>query len=89
MALFEKGKGSRNGDIGRASIGLGLMLLALTLPVSTVQPGETAPALRTALGALADERRPGPNLVLPEMPLTRVGRSSAGSGIPDTPPAAK
>ena len=55
MAMFEKGKGSRKGDIGRASIGLGLMLLALTLLVSTVQPAETAPALRTVLGALADE----------------------------------
>lgn len=55
MALFEKGKGSRNRDIGRAMIGLGLMLLALTLLVSTVQPAETAPALRTVLGALAGE----------------------------------
>jgi phosphate:Na+ symporter len=52
MALFERGKGSRNRDIGRASIGLGLMLLALTLLVSTVQPAESAPALRTVLGAL-------------------------------------
>lgn len=55
MALFERGKGSRNRDIGRALIGLGLMLLALTLLVSTVQPAETAPALRTVLGALAGE----------------------------------
>jgi len=55
MALFEKGKGSRNGDIGRALIGLGLMLLALTLLVSTVQPAETAPELRTVLGALAGQ----------------------------------
>jgi phosphate:Na+ symporter len=55
MWLFERGKGSRNRDIGRASIGLGLMLLALTILVSTVQPAETAPALRTVLGALAGE----------------------------------
>lgn len=55
MWLFERGKGSRNRDIGRASIGLGLMLLALTILVSTVQPAETAPALRTVLGALAAE----------------------------------
>ncbi|WP_245644145.1 Na/Pi cotransporter family protein [Paraburkholderia oxyphila] len=55
MVLFERGKDSRNRDIGRASIGLGLMLLALTLLVSTVQPAETAPALRTVLGALAGE----------------------------------
>ncbi|MEX3948400.1 Na/Pi cotransporter family protein [Paraburkholderia sp. EG287B] len=55
MALFERGKGSRNRDIGRASIGLGLMLLALTLLVATVQPAETAPALRTVLGALSGE----------------------------------
>nr|WP_274389212.1 Na/Pi cotransporter family protein [Paraburkholderia tagetis] len=55
MAMFEKGKGSRNRDIGRALIGLGLMLLALTLLVSTVQPAESAPALRTVLGALAGE----------------------------------
>ncbi|CAB3803297.1 hypothetical protein LMG28688_05743 [Paraburkholderia caffeinitolerans] len=55
MGMFEKGKGSRNRDIGRALIGLGLMLLALTLLVSTVQPAESAPALRTVLGALAGE----------------------------------
>lgn len=55
MTLFEKGKGSRNRDIGRALIGLGLMLLALTLLVATVQPAETAPALRTVLGVLAGE----------------------------------
>jgi phosphate:Na+ symporter len=55
MALFEKGKGSRNRDVGRALIGLGLMLLALTLLVSTVRPAESAPALRTVLGALAGE----------------------------------
>jgi phosphate:Na+ symporter len=55
MALFEKGKGSRSRDIGRASIGLGLMLLALTLLVATMRPAETAPALRTVLGALSGE----------------------------------
>nr|WP_281376635.1 Na/Pi cotransporter family protein [Burkholderia guangdongensis] len=55
LVLFEKGKGSRNRDVGRASIGLGLMLLALTLLVATVQPAETAPALRTVLGALSGE----------------------------------
>lgn len=55
MALFERGKGSRNRDIGRASIGLGLMLLALTLLVETMRPAETAPELRTVLGALSGE----------------------------------
>jgi phosphate:Na+ symporter len=55
MALFERGKGSRNRDIGRASIGLGLMLLALTLLVATMRPAETAPELRTVLGALSGE----------------------------------
>lgn len=38
MALFEKGKGSQSRDLGRASIGLGLMLLALTMLVETMRP---------------------------------------------------
>lgn len=73
LVLFERGKASRLRDVGRASIGLGLMLLALTLLISTVQPAETAPALRTVLGALSGE--PALNAVLACM-LTWAAHSS-------------
>lgn len=55
MSLFEKGKGTIRKDIGRALIGVGLMLLALTLLVSIMKPAEAAPALRVVLTALTDE----------------------------------
>jgi phosphate:Na+ symporter len=42
-------------DLGRVGIGLGLMLLALHQLVSTIEPVETAPALKLVLGALTGE----------------------------------
>ncbi|WP_024301630.1 Na/Pi cotransporter family protein [Pseudogulbenkiania sp. MAI-1] len=55
MALFERGKGSQHGNIGRALIGLGLMLLALALLVGTMRQAETAPAVRSILGVLTGQ----------------------------------
>lgn len=55
MALFERGKGSQHGNIGRALIGLGLMLLALALLVGTMRQAETAPAVRSILAVLSGQ----------------------------------
>jgi phosphate:Na+ symporter len=55
MWMFERGKGSRSRDLGRALIGLGLMLLALALMVQVMRPAEGAPELRTVLGALSGQ----------------------------------
>lgn len=55
MWLFEHGKGSKGRDVGRALIGLGLMLLALALMVQTMRPAEVAPELRTILAALGGQ----------------------------------
>jgi phosphate:Na+ symporter len=41
-------------NVGRAAVGLGLMLLALTSLVRALAPVEAAPALRALLGALAN-----------------------------------
>lgn len=55
MAMFKRGKGSQQGDFGRALIGLGLMLLALLLLVGTMRQAETAPALQRVLSLLAGQ----------------------------------
>lgn len=48
---FRRG-GTRVHDLGRAAIGLGLMLLALHLLLDTIGPAELVPALREAFGVL-------------------------------------
>ncbi len=53
VAAFRGAQQARRRDLGRASIGLGLMLLALELMQSAVAPVEHSPALRTILAALA------------------------------------
>ena len=53
VVLFRKGTVSPTRDVGRASIGLGLMLLALHQLVGVMTPYEDAPALRIFLGAIA------------------------------------
>lgn len=53
VIAFRGGEQSRRRDLGRASIGLGLMLLALELMQTTVTPVEHSPALRAVLVALA------------------------------------
>ena len=52
---FRRGRRGRLHDLGRAGIGLGLMLLALHQLVVTVQPIQTAPVLGTLLGTLTRE----------------------------------
>lgn len=49
---FRRGGKTRSRDLGRVGIGLGLMLLALHLLLATLEPAETAPALRELFGIL-------------------------------------
>ncbi len=62
VVAFRTAARTRQRDLGRASIGLGLMLLSLHLMGDTMAPVEASPALRTVLGALADQ--PLPNLLI-------------------------
>lgn len=62
VVAFQSARGSRAKDLGRAAIGLGLMLTALHLLSGTLAPLEQAPALRQVLDALA--ALPLPNLLL-------------------------
>src|SRR6201989_1542075 len=52
LVAFRSGPRSRIKDIGRVSIGLGLMLLSLHILLDTVAPGENAPGLRVFMNAL-------------------------------------
>jgi phosphate:Na+ symporter len=54
-AAFRKARRGIPHDLGRVGIGLGLMLLALHQLVSTIEPVETAPALKVLVGALTGE----------------------------------
>ncbi|HTV88844.1 MAG TPA: Na/Pi cotransporter family protein [Stellaceae bacterium] len=55
VILFRKGGRSRPRDLGRAAIGLGLMLLALTQLLAIMQPFEDTPSLRLLMGAVATQ----------------------------------
>ena len=55
VVAFMAGKTSRHRDLGRAAIGLGLMLLALHSIVATTEPIRSSATLETILGALAGE----------------------------------
>jgi phosphate:Na+ symporter len=55
VVLFRSSKDGRGRNLGRVGIGLGLMLLALGALVHTLEPVETAPALRAVLGSLGGE----------------------------------
>lgn len=55
VTLFRRGTQSRTRDLGRAAIGLGLMLLALHQVVSLVTPYEDVPSFRLLLGAIAGQ----------------------------------
>jgi phosphate:Na+ symporter len=55
VVLFRSSGDGRGRNLGRVGIGLGLMLLALGALVHTLEPVETAPALRAVLGSLTDE----------------------------------
>src|SRR5271167_3721478 len=55
VLMFRRGQVSRTRDLGRAAIGLGLMLMALHQLLDLVTPFEDAPSLRLLLGAIATE----------------------------------
>ncbi len=55
VVAFRRGQRTRTRDLGRVSIGLGLMLLALHLMVETMAPVEASPGLRQALGLIAGQ----------------------------------
>lgn len=55
VMMFRRGGESRTRDIGRAAIGLGLLLTALSQLVQVITPYEDVPSLRMLLGAVATE----------------------------------
>jgi phosphate:Na+ symporter len=55
VVLFRSSDDGRSRNLGRAGIGLGLMLLALGALVQTLEPVENASALRAVLGSLDGE----------------------------------
>ena len=62
VIAFRSSANTRRRDLGRASTGLGLMLLSLHMMAAVMAPVETSPALRAVLSALAD--LPLPNLLI-------------------------
>jgi phosphate:Na+ symporter len=62
VIAFRKASRSQFRDLGRAAIGLGLMLLALDLLVRTLAPIESSPTFGGVLRALSNE--PLPNLLI-------------------------
>lgn len=55
VAAFRHGRRSRTRDLGRVAIGGGLMLLALHLLVTTIEPVEALPALQSVLASITRE----------------------------------
>lgn len=55
LTAFRVGARTRVRDLGRVSIGLGLMLLALHLLVDSLAPAESAPAARTIFAAITGD----------------------------------
>jgi phosphate:Na+ symporter len=55
LVAFRSGARSRIKDIGRVSIGLGLMLLALHILLDTLAPAETAPGVRVITDAITGD----------------------------------
>jgi phosphate:Na+ symporter len=55
LVAFRSGPHSRIKDIGRVSIGLGLMLLALHILLDTLAPAENAPGVRVFLNAITGD----------------------------------
>src|ERR1700749_2115943 len=55
LVAFRSGPRSRIKDIGRVSIGLGLMLLALHILLDTLSPAENAPGVRVFMGAITGD----------------------------------
>jgi phosphate:Na+ symporter len=76
VLAFRHGGRSRTRDLGRAAIGLGLMLLALHLMAETMAPVEASPTLRAVLAAISD--RPLVNLLLAGLVAWAAHSSVAG-----------
>jgi phosphate:Na+ symporter len=55
LVAFRGGARSRIKDIGRVSIGLGLMLLALHILLGTLAPAENAPGVRVFMNAITGD----------------------------------
>src|SRR5579862_8167295 len=55
VIAFKRGGQTRARDLGRVSIGVGLMLLSLHILLDTLAPAETAPAVRTLLTSATGE----------------------------------
>jgi phosphate:Na+ symporter len=55
LVAFRSGPRSRIKDIGRVSIGLGLMLLALHILLDTMAPAENAPGVRVFMNAITGD----------------------------------
>src|ERR1043166_8625425 len=55
LLAFRNGPRSRIKDIGRVSIGLGLMLLSLHILLDTLAPAENAPTVRVLLDAITGD----------------------------------
>jgi phosphate:Na+ symporter len=55
LVAFRGGARSRIKDLGRVSIGLGLMLLALHILLDTLAPAENAPGVRVILNAITGD----------------------------------
>jgi phosphate:Na+ symporter len=53
VIAFRRGGRTRTRDLGRVSVGLGLMLLALHILVDSLAPAESAPEARALLGILS------------------------------------
>lgn len=76
VLAFRRGKRQQVRDLGRVSIGLGLMLLALHQMVATMAPVEASPTLRALLEAVAE--LPLPNLLLAAVVAWAAHSSVAG-----------
>jgi phosphate:Na+ symporter len=55
LVAFRSGPRSRIKDLGRVSIGLGLVLLALHILLDTLAPAEQAPGVRVLLGSITSD----------------------------------
>jgi phosphate:Na+ symporter len=55
LTAFRAGGGTHIKDMGRAAIGLGLILLSLHILLDTLAPAEQAPVVRTLLGAITGD----------------------------------
>ena len=55
LVAFRSGARSRIKDVGRVSIGLGLMLLALHILLDTLAPAENAPGVRIFMNAITSD----------------------------------